>query len=187
MTQSLNNSGHKAVINPQQWKLPDPTRVIGALKSRKESGVADTPKGSRWTFSKNIVPVDLYGYLKLRFGPPNGFAMTLRSSSVDNLIHWNYTLECPDSIIDLHGMDTEINVTAYTAILDDLGWKALESNLLSEFKQNQKALASVKQEFEKWHLFVNPYRRLTGIVDRFEQRLNQIVLPTVKSPSIPST
>jgi hypothetical protein len=187
MSRVEDDYSYNAVANPQQWKLPDPNRVIAALRLNKQKNEMGDSKGSRWTFSRDIIPVDFYAYLMNRFGPPNGFAMTLRSPSVDNLIHWNYTLECENSIIDIHALDTQIDIHAYATTLDDSGWWTLESNLLTEFKHNQKALASVKKEFEKWHLFVNPYRRLAAIVDRFERRLNQIAIPKVESPSIPVT
>jgi len=186
MTEKRNKVDHNSVADPQKWTLPEPKNVIAALDSRKRSTAARKPQGSHWVFSKKIIPVDLYAYLMLRFGPPNGFAMTLRSPSVDNLIHWNYTVECPASIIDLSGMDTEINAHVYTVEVEESAWRELESTLLSEFEVNKKALAGIKKQFEKWHLFVNPYKRLTSIVDQYESKLTQIDVRAPDPPTFPA-
>ncbi len=186
MSEKQKRESHSSVADPQQWSLPDPKNDIAALNSKKQSATAERSQGSHWVFSKKIIPVDLYAYLTLRFGPPNGFAMTLRTPSVDNIVHWHYTVECPASVIDLNGMDTEINAHVHRVEVKESAWRKLESTLLSEFEANSKALAGIKNQFEKWQLFVNPYRRLTSIVDQFESKLKQIDVKAPDPPTFPA-
>src|SRR5262245_58875274 len=61
------------------------------------------PEVGAWIIHTDISASDLYVYLSARFGAPNGFAMTLNHPSSDNLIHWNWTLQSGDSVIDFLG------------------------------------------------------------------------------------
>jgi hypothetical protein len=48
----------------------------------------------RWELTTGIRPVDLYVYLKARFGEPNGITMISKDhEDSDNLIHWHYSLK----------------------------------------------------------------------------------------------
>ncbi len=48
-------------------------------------------------------------------------------------------------------------------------------------------IREVQDSFERWQLFLNPYHRLTAIVDQYERRLRSISIPKVLPPPIPST
>ena len=176
-----------SVTDPDKWTLPDPKRVLATLQSLRSSSPPSQRRGSHWTFSCGVAPVDFYTYLKWRFWPPNGFAMTLRSPSVDNWIHWNYTLECPETILDIMGLNTRMEIHAYEVQLVASEWNSLESRLLDAFKRHDKALADVRRTFEHWQLFVNPYQRLASIVERYEKRLKEITIPQIKPLTIPTS
>jgi hypothetical protein len=47
---------------------------------------------------QRLSPVDMYCYLKARFGEPNGVQNILRSDSSDNWIHWEYSLRPPVAV-----------------------------------------------------------------------------------------
>jgi hypothetical protein len=113
--------------------------------------------------------------------------MALRAPSVDNLIHWQYTLECPDTVFDLTGLSTRLEVRAYAVRGCTSDWEQLEAALQAEIGANRRAIEETKNNFEKWRLFLNPYRRLSHIVDRYEQSLRKIEVPGVQSPPIPAT
>jgi hypothetical protein len=176
-----------SLTDPKQWTLPNPERVLAALKSRR----VDKPSSSRsrgsWVIPPSLSPVDLYAYLKSRFGSPNGFAMSLRTPFVDNFIHWQYTLECSDTVLDLTGLNMRTEIHAYSAEVPVVEWRQLESNLQAAIAANQQVIQQTKRTFEHWHLFSNPYRRLSAIVDRWEKRLREIAIPKVQSPPIPAT
>ena len=58
-----------------------------------------------------ISPLDLYAYLKARFGNPNGFQMRLKSPSSDNFTHWHWTLQHGDRVIEFMGLN--LHAAAY--------------------------------------------------------------------------
>ena len=51
------------MTDPSEWTLPDPKAVIAAMDSRSERATREN-----WVFSDQISSVDLYSYLKHRFG-----------------------------------------------------------------------------------------------------------------------
>lgn len=178
----------KSLLDLENWKLPDSKRVIATLEQLKPTkGNRPKRRGSSWNFTDVVSPVDLYSYLKWRFGDPNGFTMTLKALTVDNFIHWHYTLESPETIMEIMGLDVRTEIRAHDAVLTDSEWKQLESNLKKEFDQYRQELSKVRDQFEHWHLFVNPYSRLSTIVDRHLKRLNELNVSKVNAPEFPSS
>jgi len=178
-----------SLIDPSRWILPNPERVVATMRSLGTDKSSAGTKGARspLVISTVISPVDLYAYLKSRFGPPNGFAMTLRSTSVDNLIHWQYTLECSDTVFDITGLNTRTEILAYSVNMSPADLAKLQMNIQAEIACSKAAILQQKKTFEHWRLFLNPYRRLSTIVSRCDSRLRSIAIPEVQSPPIPAT
>lgn len=170
------------MIDPCEWTLPDPQAVIVALDPRSREGRRDI-----WRFSNEISSVELYSYLKHRFGEPNGFAMTLRRPSVDNFIHWNYTLASGAVILDLRGLDLHNEVTAFLRPeTEPPNWPALEARLLEEFRRERGGMKTIRERFEKWCLFVNPHQVLRVKLERQVSRLRELDLKNMHVPRDPS-
>jgi hypothetical protein len=51
----------------------------------------------------SLSPVDVYCYLKARFGEPNGFQNFLRKDDSDNWIHWDFNLKAGDEDVRICG------------------------------------------------------------------------------------
>src|SRR5215472_11232491 len=172
---------------PGTWRVPERERMIAYADELRVRGTKASPsQGSSWNLSSAISSLDLYCYLKVRFGEPNGFIMVLRSPSVDNFCHWHYTLDSPGGIVELLGLDirTEIRF-AQIPDVPPASWEALETELATDFTRRREAMGKVRKSFERWHLFINPYRRLTAIVERYVERLQEIDIVSVAVPAIP--
>src|SRR5262249_43303669 len=74
-------------FNISNWTIPDPKELASNLEDQATSRVV-----ALWANDGSISPLDLYCYLKARFGPPNGISMLFRKSSSDNAIQWHYTI-----------------------------------------------------------------------------------------------
>ena len=143
-------------------------------------------RGSSWNLSSTVSPLDLYCYLKVRFGEPNGFMMVLKSPTVGNFCHWHYTLDSPEGIVELLGLDTRTEIRLFRVRdVSHASWEGLEMELVAGFAQHREAMQEVRKSFERWHLFINPYRRLTAIVDRYVERLEEIDIGSVSVPVMP--
>lgn len=136
----------------------------------------------QWVLSRQIQPVAFYAYLKSRFGDPNGFAMMLREPSVDNLIHWNFTLISGDTYLDISCLNTRMEIVLtgpFDGSVDEL-----EKMLLEEFTRHKKAIAETKRGFERWHLFINPFARLKRLTDQQLERLTELDIPGLAVPHL---
>jgi len=174
------------VLQPDQWSIPDPKRVIETLNRIKQRKSQSSEKSnSSWRFTDVVSPLDFYCYLKMRFGDPNGFAMMLRSQAVDNFIHWHYTLATSDTIIDIMGLNIGMEIQSHGMQVINSGWQQLESNLNKEFDHYHCDLRKVRETFERWHLFINPYGRLSTIVQRYVTRLKELDISHMTIPKPP--
>lgn len=117
-----------------------------------------------WTnTSKTISPLDLYKFLKARFGIPNGLSMLFKSASSDNLIHWHYTVISKDNPLHFWGNSSGllISIKLNNSIsFVDTDWTLLIGNIKKSFSKYGKEMNVVQSGFEKWTLFINPYTRL---------------------------
>lgn len=145
---------------PKGWDRPDPKRMVAWVESLMPKGEqpSDRRRGSSWNFTHAVSPLDLYSYLKVRFGEPNGFMMMLKSPSVDNFCHWHYTLEGDGTIVDLMGLNVRTQIRVYERLnIDDAEWLDFEAQLQEEFTTYRAAMKKEQLTFERWHLFINPY------------------------------
>jgi len=92
----------------------------------------DTRKRHVLTIRTHLRPVDVYSYLKARFGEPNGIRTFLRRDDSDNLVHWDFLL-CPeDEIVYLSGASRETLIMV-TEELSDEQWKVLINAIKADF------------------------------------------------------
>ena len=63
---------------------------------------------SRLVIRKTLSPVDVYCYLKARFGEPNGFQNRLRHDTSDNLFHWDFNLKAAREDVYISGTYREV-------------------------------------------------------------------------------
>ncbi len=80
--------------------------------------------------------------------------MTLKSPSVDNLVHWNYTLQCHGKIIDIFGLNIRVEIRSYDSQIHKEHWEFLEDKLLDEFSKKKTNLDKARSNLEKWYLVV---------------------------------
>jgi hypothetical protein len=85
LTLSLGLVMRELINSITDWRPIDPPERIKRL--RKANRVV-----SRFIIGDRIAPIDLYVYLKARFGMPNGIQTILRAPHSDNLFHWQYAV-----------------------------------------------------------------------------------------------
>lgn len=170
------------VLDARNWKLPDPKIMLAKLK-----GEMPKNKGNFKVIGENLKPLDFYCYLKARFGDPNGFAMTLKDPSSDNLIHWNYSLMCKENIIEIWGKtaQTEIYVEWFS-LFRKKSWDVLVDSIKADFTNYGTKMAEVRKGLERWRLFVNPYKRLKTTIDTYSSRLRDLHVDEVELPENPT-
>jgi hypothetical protein len=125
-------------------------------KSRKRR------RGSRLIIRTHLTPLDVYCYLKARFGEPNGFQNFLRRDDSDNLIHWEYQVEAHGVNMHIMGSDRQIHFWV-GEILTDEQWKQLILIIKDDYKRVGPEKSRVLRGLEKWVVFPNKYVQIAGV------------------------
>lgn len=154
------------------WHAPSGADAVARLRS-----VHSIHPRSVWTNDGRLSPLDLYCYMKARFGQPNGPAMALKAPHADNLIHWEFALHVGENLLLVQS-----NVHSVVFILigpervsEDL-WCGIAEAIKADFKNYGSQMSTVRKSLEKWILFINPYHRLDRVIQALESRLHKLDL-----------
>jgi len=102
------------------------------------------------------IPVDVYCYLKTRFGEPNGFQNWLREDSSDNLVHWDFMLKAGTQDVYISGTNRQIHFVLSERLTDE-DWRNLILKIKTDFKRVGKAKSAVMDSLKKWVIFPNKF------------------------------
>ncbi len=145
------------VLDLAKWTIATREEVVAMYQPGRPK-----KKGAWLAIRKSLRPIDLYCYLRARFGQPNGLQTFLRKDDSDNIFHWDYNIKC-------NGVDVHIAATSremYFAIsekLSDEDWKALILALKKDFGKFGKEKGAVQHSLEKWVVFQNKFALLADL------------------------
>jgi hypothetical protein len=148
-------------LEVQTWRVSSPAEMLAFL-GNGEKGDGDKRKRYSLSVRVHLRPVDVYAYLKARFGEPNGFQNILRRDDSDNLVHWDFFLWAGDNVIYLAGSSRETMIMT-TEALSDLQWKQLIEAIKADFSRFAKEKSAVLRSFEKYVVFQNKYVALASL------------------------
>jgi hypothetical protein len=146
-----------ACLNIEAWRKSTPAEVVEFLDTKK-------PRPSQrhmLVVRSRLKPVDVYVYLKARFGEPNGLQNFLRQESSDNLIHWDFNLKAADVDLYFCGAVREVHIMV-TETLTDEQWKALILVLRSDYARLARSKSEAMKSFEKYLVFRTSSQVLRG-------------------------
>ncbi len=106
--------------------------------------------------------VDLYTYLRARFGVPNGFQNFLRKDDSDNLVHWDFNLKAMDADICIMGRMRDIVIIVSESMSDE-DWKALILAIKADFGRLGPEKSRMLKSFEKFVVFQNKFCTLADL------------------------
>lgn len=147
------------IFQIEEWKIASKEDVyhfvtnVEHIKKEKSSSLVVRTK---------LTPLDIYCYLKARFGEPNGLQNFLKKDDSDNWIHWDYLVLCGANYIYICGTSREIHIVVYEN-LSDQDWHILIDNIKKDFDRVGKEKSKVLQSLEKWHIFPNKYVQISDI------------------------
>jgi hypothetical protein len=177
----MSGDPNDSCFNLAKWRAPESKEITSYLEDQATKRTV-----AIWANDGSISPLDLYCYLKARFGPPNGISMLFRKPSSDNGIQWHYTLFSSGSMIDFFGMNRllEIRVSRASPV-SDFDWRCFLGRIKEDFKTWASQMLEVRRSLEKWSLFINPFRRLDLMVDTLVKRLKALDLKEPRPPPLP--
>lgn len=124
-------------------------------RARGTTNVA-SPFKSTLAVRQHLSPVDMYCYLKARFGDPNGIQNLLRSDDSGNWIHWDFNLKVANEDIYICGTYREVHFWLSETLTDD-NWRDFVLKVKSDYERVGKEKSAVLNSLEKWAVFPNKF------------------------------
>jgi hypothetical protein len=115
--------------------------------------------------------VDVYAYLRARFGEPNGLQNFLRRDDSDNWIHWDFNLKAADVDVYISGTSREVHFIV-SEPLSDTEWKALIVGLKADFARIGRAKSEMTRSFEKFVVFQNKFSTLANLCAEMHEAIS---------------
>jgi hypothetical protein len=121
-------------------------------------------RGGVLAVREHLEPVDIYCYLKARFGEPNGYQTLLtRRDASDNWIHWDYLLKsAAGQDIYLCGMSRQTHIMI-PEVMTPENWRDLIKALKADYAGVGREKSTVFGTLEKWVVFPNRFTEVAEI------------------------
>lgn len=159
------------VLDFASWRVA--TRKEGAsfLNGKRRETVAEARGRTRALVVRTrLRPVDVYAYLRTRFGQPNGFQNILRRDDSDNWIHWDFHLKSEGVDVYIAGASREIHFMLGDA-LTDREWQTLIQGFRGEFGRLGREKSEMTRTFEKFIVFQNKFAALATVCAELHERI----------------
>jgi hypothetical protein len=164
------NTPRDALLNIQNWQkasFDEQAKDRPSPRTRKRAATSDAT--ALRPVDATVSPLDLYAYLKARFGPPNDIMMAARAPGLENIIQWGYALTSDSHLFRLHGTSGRVEFVGERLSPDD--WRTLIAAIKQDFARFGAQMKEVRQSLTRWSLFINPFRRVQMTVAHFAARL----------------
>lgn len=149
-------------VQVKTWRIYTKEELLAYVETlqAKYSTSAKRGKGKKrgniLAIRDKISTVDMYCYLKARFGEPNGFQTFLAKDDSDNWIHWDYNLKAGCADLHISGMSRETHIMTSESLSDEQ-WRDLVVNIKADFARVGREKSNVLKSLEKWAVFQNKF------------------------------
>jgi hypothetical protein len=146
-------------LNVPAWRVASREELIAFTERKAERRDVE---GSYLIMRSKLTQVDVYTYLRARFGTPNGFQNFLRKDGSDNLVHWDFNLRSGKIDVYIQGRMRDVAVLVSERMTDE-NWKELILALKKDFGRVGLAKSQVLKSFEKFLVFQNKFSVLAKL------------------------
>lgn len=147
-------------LDVEKWRVSTPKEVVDYLEAKRPPNSGSS--SSILIVRKHLRPVDVYAYLRARFGEPNGFQNFLRRDDSDNLIHWDFNVKADGADVYLAGASREIQIIVSEKLADS-DWRDLIRAVKTDFGRVAAEKSKMLHSFEKYFVFQNKFVSLAGL------------------------
>jgi hypothetical protein len=157
-------------LNIEAWRRSTSDELAAFYQSKSDNSRSKKRLGGVLTVRAHLRPVDVYAYLRARFGEPNGIQNFLRKDDSDNLIHWDFNLKSGNADIYISGASREI-MFLLSERLSDQQWRSLIVGLKNDFARVATAKGTITKSFEKFVVFQNKFVSLADVCADLHARI----------------
>jgi hypothetical protein len=140
-------------------------------KARLKGQNTERRRGAPLIIRTQLTQIDLYCYLKARFGEPNGFQNFLRRDDSDNFIHWEYHLRVDQVDIQFFGSDRQIHVWV-GELLTDSQWRDFIVTIKMDFARLGPLKSRVQKTLERWVVFPNKFVQIAHVCEDLYEEIS---------------
>jgi hypothetical protein len=156
-------------LDVPSWRVANPSEMKDYYElqlSRKKPSI----NGRHLVVRSRLRPVDIYSYLKARFGEPNGFQNFLRHDSSDNWVHWDFNLKAHRQDVYISGTARDIHITLSESLSDE-EWKNLILAIKSDFSRIGREKSEIMSSLEKYSVFQNKFVALADLCAELHEEI----------------
>jgi len=165
------NPGAPGILDFSSWRIASRREVAEFLgKDRPKPTPEKRGQSRSLVVRSRLRPIDVYAYLRARFGEPNGFQNFLRRDDSDNWIHWDFNLKIHGRDIYIAGASREIHFMLQDG-LTDLQWQALILGFQVEFGRLGREKSEMTKTFEKFVVFQNKFVSIANICAELHEQI----------------
>lgn len=168
-------------VDIASWRKTTAKEMIEFHKPKQER--KNNGRSARLVVRSRLRPVDVYAYLRARFGMPNGFQNVLRRDDSDNWIHWDFNLKAGDVDVYIAGTSRDIHFII-TEEMTDHEWKDLIIGLKTDFGRIGRAKSEMTRSFEKFVVFQNKFVTLAEICAGMHEAITNAHAAEISLPEI---
>lgn len=158
-------------LDVQSWRIATRAEWAAFLKDRPPSSKRRRKSAAALVVRTRLKPVDVYAYLRARFGEPNGLQNLLRRNDSDNWIHWDFNLKAGDVDVYISGTSREVHFLISETLADD-DWKSLILGLKADFARIGRAKSEIMKSFEKFVVFQNKFSSLADLCAEMHEAIS---------------
>lgn len=181
-----------SIFDPKSWRACTPQEMLAHVS--KQDGEEGAERVSRSKMRRKtapsalvlqnlISPLDLYAYLRARFGQSNGIQSIIVEEDSNNIFHWDYFIETGDGLAIFTGATQEVHVLVKRT-MSDADWLQFIDAVKGDFASVGRQKSEVIASFEKWYIFPNRflsianrsaelYHSLSTALPRIERDINK--------------
>ncbi len=168
-------------VDIASWRKTTPAEAIEFFESKKDR--KKTKGGAFLIVRSKLRPVDVYAYLRARFGIPNGLQNFLRRDDSDNWIHWDFNLRAEEVDVYIAGTSRDVHFMIAEEMTDQ-EWKDLIIGLKKDFGRIGSAKSEMTRSFEKFVVFQNKFVALAGLCAEMHESITNAPATRIALPEI---
>ena len=157
------------------WRLPTREELrnyFDDLKpNRKKRSKQHSPNRCILVVRTYLNTLDVYCYLKARFGAPNGFQTFIKNKNTsDNWIHWDFLLYAEGVIVHICGMTREIHFVIGEK-LTDTDWYKLILAIKADYQRFGTEKSKVYETLQRWVRFPNKFIQIANLCAEHHEKI----------------
>ena len=136
-------------------------------------------------FISSISPVDLYCYLSIKFGEPNGLYGRSKKTDINNPMNWQYAFKYKDCNVYIYHHFRELGFFSYSDTVEKFDKTTFLKDIKNEIKNHKKDINNLKNKLRKLQTINNPFKTFYDLCELEKTHIKNLLEEDIKHPEYP--